>query len=202
MSFTLLFSSYLFHFFPLPCSHIFSWCLLSLAVAWVAMSWKYWFLPSLLFLLCCLLYNPSSSSFSTFSSFVPVLHLWHFTVSQFFFPWDLVLTSHCGFAAWPGLSIYGIGQVLRGTGKGDAPNAQDIINKHINIFIFYYCIHNWTQKKQKQFSYLWFRCKTHTIVNNNKQMECGPRVLCNLRSWLLSQIWQVSFSDWNTLLGY
>ena len=49
MSFTLLFSSYLFHFFPLPCSHIFSWCLLSLAVAWVATSWKYWFLPSLLF---------------------------------------------------------------------------------------------------------------------------------------------------------
>lgn len=44
MSFTLLFSSYLFHFFPLPCSHIFSCCLLSLAVAWVTTSQKYWFL--------------------------------------------------------------------------------------------------------------------------------------------------------------
>lgn len=36
MSFTLLFSSYLFHFFRLPCSHIFSWCWLSMAAAWVA----------------------------------------------------------------------------------------------------------------------------------------------------------------------
>lgn len=42
MSFTLLFSSYLFHFFPFPCSHIFSWCLMSMAAAWVALLQKYW----------------------------------------------------------------------------------------------------------------------------------------------------------------
>lgn len=82
MSFTLLFSSYLFHFFPLPCSHIFSWCLLSLAVAWVATSWKYWFLFSLLFFFssCLLFYNPCSSPFP-----IPVLHLrlggWRMTTS-------------------------------------------------------------------------------------------------------------------------
>lgn len=57
MSFTLLFSSYLFHFSPtwpprppsptlLPACHIFSWCLLSLAVAWVATLQKYWFPPT------------------------------------------------------------------------------------------------------------------------------------------------------------
>lgn len=101
MSFTLLFSSYLFHFFPLPCSHIFSWCLLSLAVAWVATSRKYWFLPSLLFLSCShlSLYKPSSSISFSF----PVLRprLCRFTVSWSFFPQHSVLTSRCGFQRAP-----------------------------------------------------------------------------------------------------
>lgn len=45
--FTVLFLS--FSFLPLPCSHIFSWCLLSLAVAWVAARLKYWYPFFLLF---------------------------------------------------------------------------------------------------------------------------------------------------------
>lgn len=123
--FTVLFLS--FSFLPPSCSHIFSWCLLSLAVAWVATSQKYWFLPSLLFFFLYPppLYNPSSS----FS--FPVLHLslWvdarptHFTgsssrfilslfpfLSPDFFPWDFILTSRCGFAVFDSTLRYGVAE--------------------------------------------------------------------------------------------
>lgn len=117
MSFTLLFSSYLFHFFPLPCSHIFSWCLLSLAAERVAMLRKYWFLARLLFLLFSptLLCYPSPSSSLlleasedlgwTMTNLLDfqLLLLW-FLASLFFYvcaflwfwPWDQVLTSQSG----------------------------------------------------------------------------------------------------------
>lgn len=60
---TVLFLS--FSFLPLPCYHIFSWCLLS--VAWVATSQKYWWFLFFLTPPPPFLDNPTASSFPMLS---------------------------------------------------------------------------------------------------------------------------------------
>lgn len=153
MSFTLLFSSYLFHFFPLPCTHIFSWCLLSLAVAWVATSWKYWFLSSLLF---SFFFQPSSSTPPPPSSSSSLCCIWgsdlihdqptslaahpasFFCSLPFFLFFSLlifsILTSRCGFALFKSTLHYGVAksrsrgcEVVAGGGSFSPPSFHCIL---------------------------------------------------------------------------
>lgn len=65
--FTVLFLS--FSFLPHPCSHIFSWCLLSLVVAWVVVLLKYWFPIS-----TSLVFTSLTFSLSLFSNLSPIFH--------------------------------------------------------------------------------------------------------------------------------
>lgn len=114
--FTVLLS---FSFLSRPCSHIFSWCLLSLAVAWVVTLLKYWFpfsSPPVFFPHLALFRTPPLSfclSLSVLSN-PPPPHHWYqrrlcwliaLLSGTFPLPFFIPLSSRCLVSPFTGLSI-------------------------------------------------------------------------------------------------